>query len=185
MDYPLHDKNNTITVKLHYHRPDHNYTGWNFWIWGLGIPSRQQDLAWDGDHMSATVVVPGRSTGYISFIPRYSTAGNNWASQEYGERRVDLSDVVCGTVHCHIYAGNYHTQLQMGADAVCANKLSSVKLDYDRNHIRITAVKPLEDPASQLCLLLEGQPQALVNVGFYEGSYILEPAQRLALSMAL
>ena len=182
MSYPLLNKNNTVTVKLHYHRTDRNYTGWNFWIWRLGMTSRQYDLAWDGDHMSATVVVPGRSTGYISFIPRYSTAGNNWAAQEYGERRVDLSDVVSGTVHCHIYAGNYHTQLKMGADAVCANKLSSVTLDYDYNLIKITAVKPLENPSASLQLVCHGKLQPLKDMGYYHGVYVLEPEQQLSLS---
>ena len=181
MIYPSCDKNNTITVKLHYHRSDRNYTGWNFWIWGLGMTSRQYDLAWEGDHMSATVVVPGRSTGYVCFIPRYSTAGNNWAAQEYGERRVDLSDIVCGTVHCHIYSGNYHTQLRMGRDAVCANKLSSVKLDYDHNRILITSVKPLTDPTVQLKLVCQGQCQSLQRVDFCDGAYILEPEALLTL----
>ncbi len=175
------DKNNTITVKLHYHRPDRNYTGWNLWIWGLGMTSSQYELAWEGDHKCATVKVPGRATGYISFIPRYSTPGNNWAAQEYGERRVDLSDVVCGTVHCHIYAGQFQTQRQFGPDTVCANKLSSVQLDYDSNTIRITSVAPLADPAGQLQLICEGVPVGIRQLECKDGVYILEPAVQLTL----
>lgn len=174
-------KNNTITVKLHYHRPDRNYTGWNFWVWGLGMTSCQYELAWEGDHKCATVTVPGRATGYISFIPRYSTVSNNWAAQEYGERRVDLSDVVCGTVHCHIYAGQFQTQRSFGEDAVCANKLSSVKLDYDTNRVHITAVSPLTDPTRQLQLLCDGIPVGIHSLVYLDGVYVLEPAVDLTL----
>ena len=180
MNCPLCE-NDTILVKLHYHRADRNYTGWNFWIWGLGMTSCQYDLAWEGDHKCATIKVPGRATGYICFIPRYSTAGNNWAAQEYGERRVDLSDVVCGTVHCHIYAGQYDTHRQIGVDAICANKLSSVKLDYDHNRILVSSVSPLTDPAAQLQLVYRGQAVALEHVSFSDGVYVLQPQVQLEL----
>ena len=120
---------NEITVKIHYARTDGNYSGWNTWMWGLTFPSGQYDLKNEDGHMTATVKVPGRSTQSISYIIRHSTTANAWHNQEYGERRVDLSDIVSGTVHCYVNSGEYSTVRVLDTDVIQKNKISSVKFN--------------------------------------------------------
>ena len=129
---------NTVTIKLHYARPDGNYTNWNLWVWGLTTEAKQYDFELVNGERVATVVVDGRATQYISYIPRYSVGGNDWTSQEYGERRVYLGDVVSGTIHCYISSGAYDTTMLYETDVVKENKITSVEYNYDTEKITIT-----------------------------------------------
>ena len=130
--------NNTVTIRLHYARPDGNYTNWNLWVWGLTTEAKQYDFSYENGEQIATVVVDGRATQYISFIPRYSEDSNAWVTQEYGERRVYLGDVVSGTIHCYITSGVYDTTMLYGTDVMKEKKISSVEYDYDTEEITIT-----------------------------------------------
>ena len=90
--------NNTqkqITVKLHYLRPDGDYTGWNAWMWTLKQGGKQYELVKEGSELVATVKVDSYTTGSVSFILRKG----NWEEQEFNERRIDVSTVAAGTVH--------------------------------------------------------------------------------------
>ncbi len=135
---------NEITVKIHYARPDGSYSGWNAWLWGLTFPSGQYDLKNEDGHMTATVKVPGRSTHAVYYILRHSTAENAWESQEFGERKVDLSDIVSGTVHCYVNAGDFSVVRVLDTDVVQRNKISSVKFDYESgNKLTVTTTRLL------------------------------------------
>ena len=133
--------NNTVTIKLHYARPDGNYSGWNLWVWGLSTEAKQYDLQYVAGEYIATVVVDGRATQYISYIPRHSVGDNKWESQEYGERRVMLTDIVSGTVHCYITSGSYDTLRSLETDVVKENKVNAVELDYDTGKITVSTTK--------------------------------------------
>jgi pullulanase len=130
--------NNTVTIKLHYARPDGNYTNWNLWVWGDTVTAGQRDFSIENGEWVATVVADGRATQYISYIPRYSVSGNDWSSQEYGERRVYLGDVVSGTIHCYISSGAYDTTMAYGTDVVKENKITSVEYNYDTEKITVS-----------------------------------------------
>ena len=133
--------NNTVTVKLHYARADGNYENWNLWVWGMTTEAKQYDFQYESGEYVATLQVDGRATQYVSFIPRYSVGDNYWEAQEYGERRVMLTDVVSGTVHCYITSGVYDTLLLLEQDVVKENKVSSVELNYDTGKIAVTTTK--------------------------------------------
>ncbi len=158
--------NNEITVKIHYARSDNNYSGWNAWLWGLTFESGQYDLVNEDGHMTATVTVPGRSTQAVYYILRHSTSENAWESQEYGERLVDLSDIVSGTVHCYVDSGVFSTVRVLSTDVVKGNKISSVKFDYEAgNKITVTTNQLLSDPASELTVTGGATVQSISTVG--------------------
>ena len=110
-----------ITLYIHYIRPDGNYDGWNLWVWGLGRIPCQCDFIQQDGHAVVKLILPGHKTQYISFIPRHSIPGNSWAQQEFGERRVELADLVCGTVHCYVDSGRFETSRVTQQDVVFAN----------------------------------------------------------------
>ena len=135
--------NNEITVKLHYYRPDGKYTGWNVWMWTLDQEAEQYDFAVENGEMVATMTVDGRATNFVCFIPRL----NKWENQEYGERRIDLTKVVSGTVHCYVNSGEFATTKLLGADAVIDNKVNTATLDYDTGKIVVNTGLPVSGDA--------------------------------------
>ena len=53
---------NEIVVKLHYSRPDGNYTGWNAWMWTLTKGGRDYAFSQVEKDRVATMVVDGYTT---------------------------------------------------------------------------------------------------------------------------
>ena len=173
--------NDSVTLYIHYIRPDGDYTGWNLWVWGLGRTPGQYDFSPLEGHRVVKLTLPGHQTQYLSFIPRCSVPGNCWSQQEFGERRVDLSDLVSGTVHCYVDSGKYETSRVTESDVVFANKIRRAELDYDGNRILVNTVKPLADPAQALCLHYKGEPVSITCAAEQYGTYVLTPSRPLRL----
>ena len=162
---PNAQDNNQITVKIHYARSDSSYSGWNAWLWGLTFPSGQYELKNEDGHMTATVKVPGRTTQAVYYILRHSTAENAWESQEYGERRIDLSDIVSGTVHCYVNSGEYGTVRVLDTDVVQKNKISSVKFDYTAGNKIIVTTNRLLGNTNELSISGDASITGITSVG--------------------
>ena len=139
-----------ITVKLHYLRPDGDYTGWNAWMWTLKQGGKQYELVKEGAEMVATVTVDGYTTGSVSFILRKG----NWEEQEYNERRIDVSTVAEGTVHYYVKSGEYEGKLTLGEDAVRTNKLLAAEFDYDSGKIKVQTSMAAIDPEADAFALV-------------------------------
>ena len=153
-----------ITVKLHYLRPDGDYTGWNAWMWTLTQGGKQYELSKEGSEMVATVAVDGYTTGSISFILRKG----NWEEQEYNERRIDVSTIAEGTVHYYVKSGEYEGKLTLGEDAARTNKLLAAEFDYDSGKIRVQTSMPEFNPESDAFVLVHNDGTA-VPVSQVEG----------------
>ena len=167
-----------ITVKLHYLRPDGDYTGWNAWMWTLTQGGKQYELSKEGSEMVATVAVDGYTTGSISFILRKG----NWEEQEYNERRIDVSTIAEGTVHYFVKSGEYEGKLTLGEDAVRTNKLLSAEFDYDSGKIRVQTSMPEFNPESDAFVLVHNDGTAVPvsqvegNAGHYELTLERQPS---------
>ncbi len=171
--------NNEITVKIHYDRSDNNYSGWNAWMWGLTFPSGQYDLANEDGHMTATVKVPGRSTQAVYYILRHSTAENQWESQEFGERKVDLSDIVSGTVHCYVNSGEFGAVRVLDTDVVQKNKISAVKFDYEAGNRVIVTTTRLLSSTDELSITGGASITGITSIG---STYTLTLDRQVALA---
>jgi pullulanase len=134
-------QNKIITVKLHYRRKDEQYLQWNAWIWTLNQRGSGYEFLEDGDDMTATVVFDGYTTTSVSFIIRKG----EWEAQEFGERRIDVSTVLSGTVHCYVDEGKADFKVLLDTDVEQANKLLSVELDYDTGLLLVQTAKPITD----------------------------------------
>ena len=58
-----------VTLKLHYNRPDGNYTGWDVWLWPEGGEGAGYPFADENGEMVATMEVSAGTTN-IGFIVR-------------------------------------------------------------------------------------------------------------------
>ena len=143
-------QNNQIMIKLHYLRPDGDYSDWNAWMWTLSMGGKQYELVKEGAEMVASVAVDAYTTSSVSFILRKG----NWQEQEFNERRIDVSMVARGTVHYYATAGEIEGKLVMDEDVVLTNKLLAAELDYDSGKIRVQTSMPSYDPDADSFLLV-------------------------------
>lgn len=160
-----------ITVKLHYIRADGNFENWNVWMWTLNHGGRGYEFFNDGKNMTATMVVDGYTATYVSFILRKG----QWQAQEFSERRIDVSTVLSGTVHCYVTSGMEDFEVVLGEDVIKSNKLLSAELDYDTGTVHVKTSAPVTDPAEFRVHNISGQGQQIEVTGMTgdQGSYEL------------
>ena len=106
----------TITVRIHYHRPEGDYEGWELWSWDLDGKSDVSGIsAKDGtavtappykfeegtDEVVATITVP-TGTMRIGYIARFG----EWEAKdiEY-DQHINLTGILSGTVDFYIESG--------------------------------------------------------------------------------
>jgi pullulanase len=107
----------TITVRIHYHRPDGDYEGWELWSWDLdGKSDVSGTSAKDGsavtappykfeagtDEVVATITVP-TGTMRIGYIARFG----EWVKKDVADydQFINLTGILSGTVDFYIEAG--------------------------------------------------------------------------------
>lgn len=120
--------NNTVTVKIHYHRSDNNYTNWNAYLWGDTFGGKGHEFETVNGEKVATIQVDGRTTNEIFFRIRLG----DWKGNDHNgqDQSFDISDVVSGTVHFYIESGVWGGVRVLGADAVVDTAV--VQASYDR-----------------------------------------------------
>ena len=141
---------NTVTIRIHYTRPDGNYDGWNLWVWGSNLGGHRVDFAEvDGAKVATIVLDNARDHQNISFKERLSVEGDDWKEQGSMDRSIDLSTIVSGTIDYYIPSGN----VVYGDDIIRKNKISSVEVDYDNNAIVLSAVQAIANYETALKLV--------------------------------
>lgn len=127
-----------LVVKLHYHREDAKYDGWDVWFWaegkeGAGYPFEEVD----GEMVSTMEVEPG--TSQVGFIIRTE----DWAKDFDGDQYIDISEMVSGTVEVYVESGEEGFRKEYGEDAVIGTKLKLAKYNND-NTITVTMTGEIE-----------------------------------------
>ncbi len=114
-----------LTLKLHYHREDGNYEGWDVWFWEVGAEGGAYEFAEeDGEMVATKVVTPGITS--VGFIVRIS----DWSKKDVdADQFIDLAEVVSGTVHVYVESGVEGYTLEYGEDSVTGIKLVSAGYD--------------------------------------------------------
>ena len=127
-------QSNEVLVKIHYSRADGDYTDWNVWMWADNAGGAQYDFEEEDGEMVATYEIEnGLFVNKVGFIVREG----DWDSQEGGDRFVDLSNVVAGTVHCYVTSGQT-AFTQDNGDAVNGIKIVTAVYDRATNKVVVT-----------------------------------------------
>lgn len=131
----------SLTVKLHYHRKDGKYEGWNVWMWDEGGDGLAYDFKKEGKDMIATKdVAPGAAK--VGFIIRKG----EWEKKDFdSDQFIDLSDMVSGTVDVFVESGKEGFKKKYGKDAVTGIKIAQAKYNGDVNIAVIMTGKVKED----------------------------------------
>lgn len=116
-----------VTIKLHYHRADDAYDGWDVWFWeeggagGAGFPFTEED----GEMVSTKEVTPGISS--VGFIVRTE----DWLKDYDGDQFIDISEVISGTVHIYVESGEEGYTKEYGDDVVTGIRLRAATYNND------------------------------------------------------
>ncbi|MGN0343119.1 MAG: type I pullulanase [Roseburia sp.] len=113
-----------LIIKLHYHREDGNYEGWDVWMWEEGADGAGYELVEeDGDMVATMTVTPG--TTAVGFIVRTE----DWTKDIDADQYIDVSAMVSGTTHIYVESGVEGYTEEKGEDAVTGTKLTTAKYD--------------------------------------------------------
>lgn len=115
-----------LTLKLHYHREDGNYDGWDVWLWevggeGGGFPFAEED----GEMVATKEITPGITS--VGFIVRTE----DWTKDFDGDQFIDVSEMISGTVHIYVESGVEGFTKEYGEDAVIGTRLKTAVYNND------------------------------------------------------
>ncbi len=115
-----------LTLKVHYHREDGDYSQWSAWLWEIGgdggdFPFQEED----GEMVATKTITPGvTNIGYIIRTP-------DWGKDIDADQFVDISEVVTGTVHIYIESGVEGCAKEYGEDVVIGTRLKTAVYNGD------------------------------------------------------
>lgn len=113
-----------LTLKLHYHRDDGAYDGWDVWLWEVGKDGGAYEFAEeDGEMVATKVITPGTTS--VGFIVRTA----DWTKDVDADQFIDISEMVSGTVDIYVESGVEGYTKEYGEDAVTGTKLAAARYD--------------------------------------------------------
>ena len=113
-----------LTLKLHYHRDDGAYDGWDVWLWEDGKDGGAYEFAEeDGEMVATKVITPGTTS--VGFIVRTA----DWTKDVDADQFIDISEMVSGTVDIYVESGVEGYTKEYGEDAVTGTKLAAARYD--------------------------------------------------------
>jgi len=162
-----------VTVKLHYNRPDGDYTDWTVWFWvdqGADYPFVEED-----GEMVATYEVPDGAS-QIGFIVRKP----DWTKDVNMDQFIDVAAYIGGTVHVYVEAGVEGYELKESDDVKIGIKVKEAAYEIGKGiKISLTAT-----PDAGETFKMEGPsgPVAIASVTD-QGSnkYLIETVEELDL----
>ena len=132
-------------VNIHYLRDDGDYASWDVWAWADGLDSAGYSFTDSGDPNGAVATVTiTESTPSLGFIVRKP----DWSAKDPdGDRKVDLSSVVSGTVEVYCKAGSELNDFTVDySNAVQGLKLKTAEaVSHTSISIEFTITPPEED----------------------------------------
>lgn len=121
-----------LVLKLHYHREDGNYTGWDAWLWEEGGDGAAYTFEEeDGEMVATKEITPGITS--VGFIVRTA----DWQKDVDADQFIDISEMVSGTVHIYVESGVEGYTKEYGEDAVTGTKLSKARYDDKTQTINV------------------------------------------------
>jgi len=137
-----------ITIKVHYYRPDAAYGEWEVHMWNgaAGLSATRkfelEDVTYNGTTYGATATYYADASdtwvGYIIKKP-------DWTKDPDGDRKIDISNVLSGTVHVYAKTGSsLNDFITDKSEAVLGNKLTAAVYDRITGKLTFTTAMAVE-----------------------------------------
>ena len=170
-----------ITIKVHYYREDAAYSNWEVHMWN-GVetldatrPFTLEDVEYDGTTYGATATYyADAADSWVGFIIKQP----DWTKDPDGDRKIDVSDVLGGTVHVYAKTGSaLEDYIVDKSEAQVGAKIISAIYDSIEDTLTVTTAAPVEGTLKDVFTLEgpEGQMK-IKGVSVEDGTneYVLE-----------
>lgn len=134
--YASGDMAESVTVRIHYYRPDGDYDGWNLWLWdGSNVVSTvfeppYQLEAVNGEMVCTVEVEP--ATNQIGYIVRYL----DWVDKDiYEDQLIDITGIIGGTVDVYIQSGVKGHTIILNDDVITGIAFQSLSYNNDSQQL--------------------------------------------------
>ena len=175
-----------ITVKVHYYREDAAYSDWEVHMWN-GVESLDatrkfelEDVTYDGTTYGATATYYADASDiWVGFIIKKP----DWTKDPDGDRKIDVSDVLGGTVHIYAKTGSALEDFVVDkSEAQVGAKIISAVYDTITDQLTVTTAVPVEGDLSTAFTLEGPDGEMTVNsVSNEDGTcaYVLDYAGQI------
>ena len=127
-----------LTLRLHYHREDGDYDGWDAWLWEEGKDGGAYDFEEeDGEMVATKELTPGTTS--VGFIIRTK----DWAKDVDDDQFIDISEMVSGVVDIYVESGVEGYTKEYGEDAVVGTKVKKARYDGEGS-VEVTMTGEIE-----------------------------------------
>ena len=143
-DAPAYD----ITIKVHYYRDDAAYSDWEVHMWN-GVESLDstrkfelEDVTYEGTTYGATATYGADAADiWVGFIIKKP----DWTKDPDGDRKIDVSDVLSGTVHVYAKTGSELEDFIVDkSEAKVGAKVTAAVFDSIKGVLTVTTAVPIE-----------------------------------------
>lgn len=127
-----------LTLRLHYHREDGDYDGWDAWLWEEGKDGGAYDFEEeDGEMVATKELTPGTTS--VGFIIRTK----DWAKDVDDDQFIDISEMVSGALDIYVESGVEGYTKEYGEDAVVGTKVKKARYDGEGS-VEVTMTGEIE-----------------------------------------
>ncbi len=138
-----------ITIRLHYYRPDGDYSNWEVHMWN-GVESlsstrkfEDERVSYDGKDWAVTTYYADASDTWVGFIVKTPS----WTKDPDGDRHIDISDVTGGTVNVYAISGTALNDFVTDkSEAILGAKVTAAVYDHKTSTITVSTSYPIENP---------------------------------------
>ena len=137
-----------ITIKVHYYREDAAYSDWEVHMWN-GVESLDatrafelEDVEYEGTTYGATATYyADAADSWVGFIIKKP----DWTKDPDGDRKIDVSDVLSGTVHVYAKTGSELEDFIVDKSAAQVGaKITACVYDSITGQLTVTTAVPIE-----------------------------------------
>lgn len=174
-------KADQLVIRLHYNRPDGNYTDWSVWFWATGAEGTDNPFVEENGEMVCTyTVAPGTTeVGYIIRTP-------DWGKDVGEDQFIDVAAYVSGTIDVYVESGVKGHTVKTGSDVTLGTKVTAASYDQEKNEVAVTIVNPKE--GVEEAVVVKGKDGEVViaevtgKVDGITGTYVIKLKDALDLS---
>lgn len=146
-----------VTLRLHYHREDGNYDGWDVWFWidqGSAYPFAEEN----GEMIATFTFQPGATqVGYI-------VRKGDWEAKDIGEDQfIDVTGVLAGTLEVYVESGVKGHTVVKGEDVVCGVAVVSAAYNGELTVTVKTSAEPEGELTAGTFAITDGEAYAEIE----------------------
>ena len=148
-DAPPAPDTGDIELRVHYYRPDGDYSGWEVHMWN-GVETlsstrkfADETVSYNGKEWKVATYYADASDVWVGFIIKTPS----WTKDPDGDRKIDISNVTGGVVNVYAESGSaLEDFITDKSGATLGAKVTAAIYNYKDSTITVTVSYPIENP---------------------------------------